>query len=285
MPNTGDGTAWDEADPTDDELVSNMPTQDRDVRKGVRLRLAKEHSTPAGNSAGGEHKQGSAVAFIVADEAALPTLRPDGTTSLDADDEGRLALTLDTGLLYHYKDTDGVGTMAWTKVNANATFVQVAESYILLRHIASANSGTFTAGAWRKRTINQETNDAGAKCALDTSGASSDSQFTLVAGTYRFKIEAKAFSVDRHQARLRNITDSTSYLGTSAVAFAAADVAESSESSSVIVGRFTIGSTKTFEIQHWCESTKSTNGFGRRTDDMTSSGSVYLLAEFWREVG
>ena len=53
----------------------------------MKTRIDKEHTALAGSDAGGEHKAGSAVVFTGAVE---PTTRPDGSTALDASDEGRL---------------------------------------------------------------------------------------------------------------------------------------------------------------------------------------------------
>src|SRR4051812_21871905 len=87
MGNSGAGTGWSEGDPANDALVSEYPVETRDLRKGLRLRLKKEHTEPATSTAGGEHKAGSAVTFI---GAVAPTLRPDGVTALDTSDQGRL---------------------------------------------------------------------------------------------------------------------------------------------------------------------------------------------------
>jgi hypothetical protein len=52
----------------------------------LRIRLAKEHVTPAASSVGGEHKQGSAIDWF---QTTAPTTRPDGVTALTTDDLGR----------------------------------------------------------------------------------------------------------------------------------------------------------------------------------------------------
>ena len=74
------GTGWDEDAP----VASSDPHgkacyEIRDLRMGLRIRLAKEHTPPAATSAGGEHKPGSAVCWCQTTE---PTTRPDGTTVL-----------------------------------------------------------------------------------------------------------------------------------------------------------------------------------------------------------
>lgn len=52
----------------------------------MRIRLAKEHVTPAASSVGGEHKRGSAIDWF---QTTAPTTRPDGVTALTTDDRGR----------------------------------------------------------------------------------------------------------------------------------------------------------------------------------------------------
>lgn len=55
----GDGITWDEAKPDDDTLATKIDDYDKDLRKGIRSRLAQEHEFPssqAGTSEGGKHK-------------------------------------------------------------------------------------------------------------------------------------------------------------------------------------------------------------------------------------
>lgn len=55
----GDGTAWDEASPTNATIATSIDEYNRDVRIGVRSRLAIEHEFPASQSAtseAGSHK-------------------------------------------------------------------------------------------------------------------------------------------------------------------------------------------------------------------------------------
>ena len=82
------GTGWDEDAPVaNTDPHGNACYEIRDLRKGLRIRVSKEHTSLAANSAGGEHKQGSAVAWIQAQE---PTTRPDGQTALTSSDLGRI---------------------------------------------------------------------------------------------------------------------------------------------------------------------------------------------------
>ena len=89
------GAGWDENYPDINDVYGNACFEIRDLRKGVRIRLEKEHSTIGVSSAGGEHKQGSAVSYAGDYSSAWPTKRPDGITSLSSADTGRMAI--DTG--------------------------------------------------------------------------------------------------------------------------------------------------------------------------------------------
>lgn len=86
---TGDG--WDEAEPLVGSPRGNACLEIRDLRMGMRIRLAKEHDTAAAGNVGLEHKKGSAKIYAENYSAAWPTTRPD-TKALSADDSGRMAI-------------------------------------------------------------------------------------------------------------------------------------------------------------------------------------------------
>jgi hypothetical protein len=148
-----------------------------------------------------------------------------------------------------------------------AAAVQLGGEYIKLSDVkgATVSGGTFTAGAWQTRDLNTEDDDTGDNCTL------SANQFTLDAGTYIFEAIAPAYQVDRHIAKLYNITDATDVLiGTKAFSGGIDD----SNSVSHVSGLFTILSAKTFELQHRCQSTVATVGFGSGAFDLGVS-SIY----------
>ena len=84
--NPWDGTAWDITAPDIDQPIGNHYKEMFDLRKGVGIRMSKEHITLATSSAGGEHVQGSARTWF---QDAVPALQPDGT-ALAATDNGML---------------------------------------------------------------------------------------------------------------------------------------------------------------------------------------------------
>lgn len=133
--------------------------------------------------------------------------------------------------------------------------------------------GTFTSGVWQTRDINTEDNDDFGICSI------SSNQITLSPGTYTCHITCPAFLVDRHQARLYDTTG-TSVLLQGQNAFTDNVTGGHSTSSSVIIGQFTLSVESVLEIQHRCETTGATNGFG--IDNSFGGDEVYTVAEFLR---
>lgn len=130
------------------------------------------------------------------------------------------------------------------------------ETYAIIREEQpiATNGGTFTSGAWRTRTLNTISGNAGGDITIAAN------QITLQAGTYNIDAYAPAYRVENHQIRFQNITDGTTALvGTS-------DLADGPQqrtaSHSHILGQITIASAKVFEIQHRCASTVLSVGFG-----------------------
>lgn len=167
------------------------------------------------------------------------------------------------------QESDTEACWPWT----GTTEVTIPGSYIFLQDQQTQNTdaGTFTSGARRTRTLNT--------IVVDTTGGvtlSSD-QFVLLAGTYRINAQAPCFAVDRNRIWLRNITDSTDTLiGLSNHC----DSANGGFGRADLNGRFTISGTKTFEIQHRCETTQATYGLGVATNfDVEIYTTVELIKE------
>lgn len=79
-----DGTKWDITSPDIDQPYGNAYKEIYDLRKGIAIRMNKEHETLATSSAGGVHKQGSARAFF---QDAAPGTQVDGS-AFDSGDLG-----------------------------------------------------------------------------------------------------------------------------------------------------------------------------------------------------
>lgn len=137
----------------------------------------------------------------------------------------------------------------------------------------ATDGGGFTSGAWRTRDLTTEVSDIGGHATLAAN------QVTLVAGTYVARIKAPAYNVNLHYTRLRNITDgTTTLLGSNEYQ----NVSNPSSGNSWIMGIFTIGGTKTFEVQHWCQTTRATDGFGRNCNLDGARVELYTIADFIR---
>lgn len=131
--------------------------------------------------------------------------------------------------------------------------------------------GGFTSGAWQTRTLQTEVSDDASIATL------ASNQITLAAGTYEMRAAATAAAVDRHQLRLQNVTDTTTTVGPglNSVALAAGP----DQTTAILAGRFTIAASKALELQHRCQTTRATDGFGFSASWGTE---VYAMVEFWK---
>jgi len=120
------GTAWNIAGPDIDQPIGNAYKEIFDVRKGVAVRMNKEHETLATSSAGGVHEQGSARAFF---QDAAPTTQVD-TTAWDSGDTGSLWFdTNSTPDNLAYVLTDSASTGTWTLLSTSLTAEIVAAAH------------------------------------------------------------------------------------------------------------------------------------------------------------
>ena len=147
-----------------------------------------------------------------------------------------------------------------------------ALNYILLRDekASGVDGGGFTSGAWQTRDINTELFDTGGNASI------SANQITLDAGTYECVIVCPGFDVGRHQAKLYDTTGAADLiLGSNE------NTAVLTATSSLVVGRFTLSVQSVLEIQHRCNTTRNTDGFGTNNN---WGVEVYTFAEL-RKVG
>lgn len=97
-----DGTKWDVDSPDINQLIGNHYKEMYDLRRGVGIRMDKEHETMATSSAGGVHIPGSAVAWHLA-TGSIPALQPNGD-AFDSGDKGRLWHDITTDIFYVLDD-------------------------------------------------------------------------------------------------------------------------------------------------------------------------------------
>ena len=118
----------------------------------------------------------------------------------------------------------------------------------------TAEAGTFTSGSWQTRVLNTLDDPSNIGVSLvDTT------QFTLPSGRYHISWKAPAYEVDTHQSRLRNITDGTTV---DAGSILTSPDNQNATNHSLGESIFEITSSKTFELQHRCQTTSATNGLG-----------------------
>jgi hypothetical protein len=154
------------------------------------------------------------------------------------------------------------GALRLTKIAANvwvATAVSGASGATTVMQVrdektSGTNGGTFTSGAWQTRDLNTTK--------LNTiSGASlASNTVTLPAGTYVLHASCPAYSVGVNQTRLYNVTDSAviaygpgGYFG---------NATDKPMLSSQLRAAFTLAAQKDVRIEHQCQVTKATDGFG-----------------------
>ena len=147
-----------------------------------------------------------------------------------------------------------------------------AKSVAIIADVKAHNvhGGTFTQDAWRTRDLNTELDDPSNIVTI------ASNQFTLQAGTYLVEWSCPAYKCENHGTRLRNITDSTTEgEGSSMFAYVTYSVNNNSVGASVV----TISSSKTFEVQHYCDTTKTNNGFGLYRNEVSGDNSVYTIVK------
>lgn len=178
----------------------------------------------------------------------------------------RLAVGATSGQLLAVDSSTSTG-LNWTNPGLNPT----AFLHIRDEKANTTQGGTFTAGAFRTRDLNTvKTNTiAGASLASN--------QITLPAGTYFMQGYPTAFRTNGNISRIYNVTDSTEVaLGqnnTSGDTF-------TSQSPSNVTCIVTITGTKVFELQHKCQTTAATIGFGIRAECGTTE--IYSEILIWK---
>jgi hypothetical protein len=127
---------------------------------------------------------------------------------------------------------------------------------------ATTAGGTFTLGAWRTRDLNTELYDPDGIVSI------ASNQFTLAAGTYIIEWSATAHFVDGHQTRLYNATDASVVESGSSERSGVSGIHGQSIGKAMV----TLAASKALEIQHQCQTTRATDGFG------TATGGAFTVA-------
>lgn len=177
--------------------------------------------------------------------------------------------------VYWWSPNVVVGIYAFAFAVSPSSVALAAPSYLNYQDQKAQNTpgGTFTSGAWRTRDLNTEVADTG------NLGTLSSNQITLAAGTYIVKASAPAYLINaRHQIRLQNITDGVTLVNGQSM-YAPTISANTMMTYANLSGFFTITSSKVLEIQHQCQATEASDGFGVASNFTTE---VYTIVEFWK---
>ncbi len=155
--------------------------------------------------------------------------------------------------------TNGAGALALL----NKVSVAVLQDY------KASFAGTGSTGSWLKRDLNNIEEAGQSFCSLN-----GDSTFDLNAGGYLLIARVPATMVDKHQARLFNVTDNSFFKGSSTQTLNAAAVSgQSITTDSWVFAAFSETSTKKFQIEQRIYDTITDRSLGAEVG--TGLGEVY----------
>lgn len=126
------------------------------------------------------------------------------------------------------------------------------------------NGGTFTSGSWFTRTLNN-------KSAIVRWLKLASNQITLQPGIYLINAIVPARGVGAHQARLQNITSSTTLVS------GTADYSAADTTKSLFSKRIVLTSPTTFEVQHQCQTTVTDTGLGSAAGFTGTLNELYTM--------
>jgi hypothetical protein len=179
--------------------------------------------------------------------------------------------TVPTGSSGEVLTSNGAGTTPTFQAAAGGG-LYASVAIIQDQKAAQATGGSTSAESWLTRDLNTEVSDADGIVSI------SSNQFTLQAGTYTIKWTAPASGCDRHQTRLKNVTDTTYSVGGLMIASGADNVENRSVGATIL----TIASAKVFIIQHYAQSSQATSGFGSGKIYDSSVGEVFTSVEIYK---
>ena len=154
------------------------------------------------------------------------------------------------------------------------------DQHIILQERINGSAGSLTSGTDNIRLINTIVKDDTGEVVDEGSG-----RFTLPAGTYIVKASFPAVRVGGHQAWLRKdpAGDDTVLVEGTIQTSGTVDGSGETDNRTFVEGEFTISVATSFEFQHRCNTTKTTNGAGngvRPTGASTSDPNIFGMAHF-----
>lgn len=148
-----------------------------------------------------------------------------------------------------------VGTLTTLTINGTMTADNVnATAFFFDEKTSGTNGGTFTSGSYQTRDLNTTSGDT------SFSSLSANVITISVTGTYDCSFSSPGFIVNAHKTKLRrtNNTPTDLIIGESEQA----DSGNGGYTTSTLFGTFTATANDTLELQHRCQTTRATNGFG-----------------------
>lgn len=138
---------------------------------------------------------------------------------------------------------------------------------VTLSYLSTGDGGLFTQAAWQTRPINTEVDIFGL-CSLAAN------QFTLQPGRWSVHGWALGNRCAEHLAKIYNVTTTADAL-VGSPGFAETTVPNNTPS--MIAGEIIITAPTVFELQHYCTTTRATDGFGRAGPAGASTASNLCL--------
>lgn len=175
------------------------------------------------------------------------------------------------------KSNGSGGVPTWVAPPTGGLYTHVAA--ICDKKDDDVDGGTFTSGDWRDRDLNTELFDSGGIVSVPGDYTNS---FELDSGTYLIYWWAPASDCSRHQTRLRRVSDvvdATQGYGSNSYSHTSGNGQSISWGVSYATS---FGSFSNFKIQHRCQTTKSTTGFGIAVDWGGSDFEIYTLVEIYK---
>jgi|TARA_Y100000034_G_C6822951_1_gene370825 hypothetical protein len=200
-------------------------------------------------------KPDSGTELVFEDSGSTDRLRiTDGGSTILYDHGGSVALTIDTDGDIQIANNIVAGTIGASVVfPAGGTGNPISVAVICDQKSDTTDGGGTTSGSFQTRDLNTEISDPDGIVSI------SSNQFTLGAGTYHIYFQAPNFRGNAHKAMLFDVT------GAANLGFSTNGHSGSGDSvANIVSGSFvhSPASSNTYEIQHRCETTQATYGFG-----------------------
>ncbi len=233
-----------------------------------------QHKRKAGAFTGGQLAAGeigvdttNGALYFSTDGATVATLTPHAAVTLGASLTDVLSLT---GQVLSAVDAGSDKLKAWDESAGKEVYVAIGDGlamsdttltaptkFALLADVKAYNvaGGTFTSGAWRHRDLNTQQSDA------DNIVAISSNKFTPIAGDYLCEWTCPGYAVNRMQSRIYNVTAAAAVANSVTQTISAASAGYVNTCNLGIV-KFTANGTDEYRIEHYCQTTCATYGFG-----------------------